>query len=235
MCIACSRRHLLAGGLATLAVGRQPTDAAPQPQTRIACARAGASRVPADGKAQSGDAKFDNAVIAELRNILAVIPVNPGFQYVEDDNAFARDDTWVPGTKGTVLIGLALTRNLLKPAGGGVSVACILAHECSHIYQFFSKDQFYDRLSGPTQRLQELHADVLAGFYMEKRLGPAIGTLRAVQKTMIDFGSYTSSDPADHGTPGQRNAAIDKGFVLAAKGTKFEDAAREGEAYVVRL
>jgi hypothetical protein len=233
MCIACSRRHLLAGTFATLAVGLQPMSAASQ--TRIACALAGGSRTPADGKAQSGDTKFDNAVIAELRQILAVIPVNPGFQYVEDENAFSRDDTWVAGTKGTVLIGLKLVHDLLKPDGGGLSVACVLAHECGHIYQFFSEDQFYDRLSGPTQRLQELHADVLAGFYMKRRLGPATSALGVVQKAMIDFGKYNSADPKDHGTPGQRNAAIDKGFVLASKGIKFENAAREGEVYVRTL
>jgi len=224
---------LLAGALVTLALGPQPTRAASQ--TRIACALAGARRVPADGKAQSGDTKFDNAVIAELRHILSVIPVNPGFQYVEDENAFSRDDTWIAGTKGTILIGLKLVRGLLKPDEGGLSVACVLAHECGHIYQFFSEDQFYDRLSGPTQRLQELHADVLAGFYMGKRLGAATSTLGVVQKAMIDFGKYNSADPKDHGTPGQRNAAIDKGFVLASKGIKFENAAREGEAYVRTL
>ena len=49
---------------------------------------------------------------------------------------------------------------------------------------------------------------------------------------MIDFGNYNTLDPKDHGTPGQRNAALDKGFLLAASGTTFENAAREGEAYV---
>lgn len=233
MCILCSRRHLLAGTVATLALGPQPVIATDP--TRIACALPGASSAPTDGKGQSGDPRFDDAVVAELRSILAVIPVNPGFQYVEDANAFSRDDSWVPGTKGTVLIGLKLVRDLLKPSMGGLSVACVLAHECGHVYQFFSEDAFYDRLAGPTQRLRELHADVLAGFYMETRLGPKASGLRVVQKAIIDFGNYNRSDPRDHGTPGQRNAAIDKGFELASNGMKFEEAAREGETYVRKL
>ena len=99
-------------------------------------------------------------------------------------------------------------------------------------FSFFSDDQFYERLSGPTRRLRELHADVLAGYYMAKRIGAAPSSLRVVQKAMIDFGNYNTLDPKDHGTPGQRNAALDKGFLLAASGTTFENAAREGEAYV---
>jgi len=179
---------------------------------------------------QSDDPTFDKALIAELKSILRVIPVNPGFKYVKDDNAFSRDDTIVSGTKGTVLIGLKLVKELLKPNAGGVSVACVLAHECSHIYQFFSEHQYYDRLDGPTQRLRELHADLLAGYYMAKRNGSAQETLRVVQKTMIDFGAYNGLDPKDHGTPGQRNASLDKGYSLA--NLTFENAAREGETYV---
>ena len=229
MCIACSRRFWLAGATATFALGRQAVAAG---QVRIACAIGKGSHTLGEATSQSGDKTFDNAVIAELRNILNVIPVNPGFQYVNDDNAYSRDDAWVTGTNGTVLIGLKLVRELLKPDAGGLTVACVLAHECGHIFQFFSNDQFYERLSGPTQRLRELHADVLAGYYMAKRIGAAPSSLRVVQKAMIDFGNYNSSDPKDHGTPGQRNAALDKGFVLAAGGTTFENAAREGEAYV---
>jgi hypothetical protein len=229
MCDVCSRRTWLAGVTATLAFGPQ---AYSNEKVRIACAVNKQDSSLGVTTSQSGDKNFDNAVIAELKHILRVIPVNPGFQYVNDDNAFSRDDVWVSGTKGTVLIGLKLVHDLLKPDEGGLSVACVLAHECSHIFQFFSDGRYYDRLLGPTQRLRELHADLLAGYYMQKRLGSAPNALRVVQKTMIDFGNYNSADPKDHGTPGQRNAALDKGFLLSSSGMTFEDAAREGEVYV---
>ncbi len=227
MCGVCSRRTWLAGVTASLAMGPQIAAA---DKVRIACAVGKEDRPAGATTSQSGDKNFDNAVIAELKRILRVIPVNPGFQYVQDDNAFSRDDSWVSGTRGTVLIGLKLVNDLLKPSDGGLSVACVLAHECGHIFQFFSDDQYYDRLAGPTQRLRELHADLLAGYYMAKRQGSAPSSLSTVQKTMIDFGNYNKANPRDHGTPGQRNAALDKGFLLSDR--TFEDAAREGEAYV---
>jgi hypothetical protein len=232
MCDMCSRRTWLAGVTATLMFGPQ---AYANEKVRIACAIGKQDSYLRTKTSQSGDKKFDDAAIAELRHILQVIPVNPGFQYVDDDNAFSSDEVLILGTKGTVLIGLKLVHDLMKPDQGGLSVACVLAHECGHIFQFFSDEQYYDRLAGPTQRLRELHADLLAGYYMQKRLGSATNGLHVVEKTMIDFGNYNSADPKDHGTPGQRNAALEKGFLLSSNGMTFVDAASEGEAYVRTL
>ncbi|MCK1732629.1 hypothetical protein IVA79_01360 [Bradyrhizobium sp. 138] len=201
---------------------------------RVACAIGTESRTSDrdDLLSKSNDRAFDNALVVELERILRIIPVNPGFKYVKDDNAFATDTTIVTGTTGTVLIGLKLVNELLKPDQGGVAVACVLAHECSHIFQFFSVNQYYERLEASTQRLRELHADLLAGFYMGKRMGAAAGAMRSVEKAMMDFGDYNNADPKDHGTPGQRSAALDKGYVFAMNGLKFDDAAIEGEKYV---
>jgi hypothetical protein len=222
----------MAGVMATIALGSGMSHA--NAEGRIACVlnRDGYREDHSTMSSKSGDQAFDEALIVELKRILEVIPVNPGFKYVSDDNAFSRDDSVVGGTAGTVLIGLKLVKGLLKANEGGVAVACVLAHECGHIFQFFSQNQYFDRLNAPTQRLRELHADLLAGYYMAKRMRPTSDALRIVEKAMIDFGSYNNSDPKDHGTPGQRSAALDKGYLLSLNGASFEDAAIEGEKYV---
>ncbi len=98
-----------------------------------------------------------------------MIPADPGFKYVKSNNAAATNESIVVGTKGTVFIGLDFVNNLVKQDEGGISVAGVLAHECAHIFQYFST--YRDSLKGPTGRLFELHADLLAGYYMAKKLG----------------------------------------------------------------
>jgi hypothetical protein len=67
---------------------------------------------------------------------------------------------------------------------------------------------------------------------MAKKLGSAGVRLSPLQQTLIKIGTYNYLDERNHGTPGQRNAALDKGYLLSLSGISFEDAAREGENYV---
>jgi hypothetical protein len=234
MCGICSRRSLITGAIATFIFGTKISSAA-DGDRRILCGFN-------DGEfktyrhsmtSTSGDPRFDNAVIAELKRILQVIPIDPGFKYVKANNAAATPESIVGGTKGTVLIGLDFVSDLVKQDDGGVVVAGVLAHECGHIFQYFSR--YHDLLKGQTHRLLELHADLLAGYYMAKKLGSAGRKLSGLQRTLIQTGTYNNLDVTNHGTPGQRNAALDKGYMLSLSGITFEDAAREGEEYVQKL
>jgi hypothetical protein len=230
MCAACSRRALIVGSISTLVSSRTASYAIDG--SRVACVSGSPRPNYNDMTSKSGDPAFDRALIAELKRIITVIPVDPGFKFVNAKNAGATPETIVNGTKGTVLIGLRLVNELLKPSQGGITVACVLAHECGHIFQFFSADQYYARLSGPTERLRELHADVLAGYYLAKKMGSDPSDMRDVLKAFIDFGAYENASPDDHGSPGQRCAALDKGYTLSLNGKPFEDSAREGASYV---
>jgi hypothetical protein len=180
-----------------------------------------------------GGGDYHRALIGELQNILKVIPVNPGFQYVSADNCFAVPQIYVPGTKGTVLIGTTFLDELLKQKQGGVTAAGVLAHECAHIFQYFSS--YYVRLQGPTAVLYELQADALAGYYLQKKLGGSPAQLSAVQRDFIQMGTYNSQAATYHGTPGLRNAALDKGFLIAQSGATFEEAATQSERFVRAL
>ena len=109
---------------------------------------------------KSGDDDFDRAMIAELKRICQILEVNPGFKYIDQENAFAIMETTVQGTAGTVLLGLSFVKKLMSEDNGGVGVAAVCAHECGHIYQF--KNDLLDKLSNNDGRVlyRELHADV---------------------------------------------------------------------------
>lgn len=233
MCVACSRRALIVGSISILMSSQTASHAIDS--TRVACVSQSPPSDYNDMKSKSGDPAFDRALIAELKRIITVIPIDPGFKFVNARNAGATPETIVHGTKGTVLIGLRLVNELLKPSQGGITVACVLAHECGHIFQFFSAERYYDRLSGSTERLRELHADVLAGYYLAKKMGSDPGAMRDVLRAFIALGAYENASPDDHGSPGQRCAALDKGYTLSLGGQTFEASAREGASYVQGL
>lgn len=238
MCVSCSRRHLIAGAASFAIFGPSASLAmTPPAKPDIACGFNSdndyQNMIKTRRSMPGGEAGFHRALVAELKNILAIVPVEPGFQYVDSRNAYALKQTFVPGTKGTVMIGVQLVKELLEPNDGGISVAGVLAHECAHIFQYYSA--YYDQLNGTTPVFLELHADVLAGYYLSKKLGASAGRLRVMQQELIKIGTYNNADPSHHGTPGQRNAALDKGYMLAQSGKSFERAAEDAVRYVRTL
>ncbi len=236
MCSICSRRAWITGGVAALTLFRAVSTANSSDRT-IAC---GFSQQDFDKyrsqmrpMPSGDDQKFHKPLVGELKNILRVMPVAPGFQYIEAHNAFALKESLVTGTTGTVLIGVGLVRDLLQPQDGGIAVAGTLAHECAHIYQYYS--EYHDMLAGPTPRLLELHADLLAGFYIAKKAGLQSDRISVFSRALIQGGTYSVGGPNDHGTPGERNVAMDKGLLMGLAGKTFEVAAREGATYVRKL
>jgi hypothetical protein len=234
MCSMCTRRSLICGAMTAFVLGSHGVNAAGG-ATPIVCGFNNEELLNyrSTMTSRSGDSAFDVALIAELRRILQVFPIDPGFKYVKMANAAATKETIVEGTQGTVFIGIDFVKALATQDDGGISVAAVLAHECAHIFQYFSP--YAARLSGPTYIFMELHADVLAGYYLATKLGSATTGLNGVQRNFLQSATYNVSDPRHHGTPGQRNAALDKGYMLSRNGMRFEQAAREGERYVQTL
>ena len=186
---------------------------------------------------QSSDADLDKALIAELKHILEIIPVNPGFQYIEErrPNSAAMELTVVPGTKGTVLIGINLVKALMKEENGGAAVAGVCAHECGHIYQYFS--EIWRELSGDDTIIKELHADLIAGYYMGRRKTWTADRVKLFSRALLGLGGNVQFGdptpiPSSHGTSDQRNRAMTKGYALANKGMSFNQAAASGVEYV---
>jgi hypothetical protein len=174
------------------------------------------------------DDRFHRPLAGELRSILNLFGVSPGFRYVDAMNAFAIKQSLVSGYKGTVLIGVPLVRKLLQPQIGGISVAGVLAHECAHIHQYFNVDQ--EAFKWPTSALKELHADLLAGYYLAKQKGLRPQDVSVFERELITEGTQNTKSSNDHGAGWQRTACMNKGFSMANQA--LEEASREGAKWV---
>jgi hypothetical protein len=186
-------------------------------------------------KGKSGNPDLDEALIVELGRITKIIPVNPGFQYVEEPsaNAFAIPQALIPGTTGTVLIGLKLVSLFMQTKNGGATIAGVCAHECGHIYQYFSEYEEHFESSGKKGYiLRELHADFIAGYYMGKRKNYTADQVKLFSRTLFDLGNYDFANPDFHGSPALRATSMEAGYHLAVTDVAFRDAVAIGEAYV---
>ena len=180
----------------------------------------------------SGNRALDRALIAELKTMLRVFPVNPGFQYFDDGhapNAFAWSQTLIKNTSGTIFFGINLVREELRHSYGGAAIAGIAAHEAAHIYQFFSNYRGL-RDHGSAVRM-ELHADLLAGYYFAAS-GRTERSLRVFADSLFEKGDYHFNSPGHHGTPKQRVNAMMYGYRLAEQGQSLSNAAAIGSRYV---
>jgi hypothetical protein len=232
MCWNCSRRTFLNTSLAAGVVTSFPALA--QSDDRfVTCAWDPDELGNSSRSSTSHNVELDRAFIAELKRIIQIIPVNPGFQFIEErsPNAAALRKTLVPGTTGTVLIGLKLVNLLMQRQDGGVSIAGVCAHECGHIYQYFSG--IFDELHNTL--IAELHADFIAGYYMGKRKDVAPDQVKLFAETLLQFGTYDYGNPRFHGDSGQRTAAMTCGYRTAVAGSNFEDAITIGKSYVRQL
>src|ERR1700733_1633607 len=161
------------------------------------------------------------AVGVELGQILQVT-VNPAFY---DDtgggphgNAGAMHKplfTALPGiqpAEGTIALGTRCYDNL-----GGVTaaIAGIYAHEVGHIFQYkYVGDALYQlRNKDRSVVRQELHADFTSGYYAAfRKRRQSDWEPTAVAVTQFKFGDYEFANPMHHGTPEERQAAVEAGL-----------------------
>jgi hypothetical protein len=179
---------------------------------------------------------LDEAVLRELQKILAIIPVNPAFHYIEENppgNAFAIPTSDVLGTKGTVLLGLKLLNSLLDGNDGGGAIAGICAHECGHIYQYFS--DWFNRLSPAGTIAVELHADLIAGYYMGRRGDADHQRVMSFSWALFSRAGFDYTDPNFHGDPGERAAAVMRGYMWANQNVGLAETCARGADYITNL
>jgi hypothetical protein len=224
MCGVCSRRTFLAGAVLAFAGRAAANDEGASRQGASCCMPSGTA--PADIFSVSGSPELDRALIAELRQIIGLFRINPGFQYVYDPrpNAFASATSIVSGTWGTVFIGVNLVESEVTRKWGGVAVAGICAHECGHIFQM--QNSYEPLLDGPTPVLFELHADCMAGIYMGKTRVHAKERVSAFAASLFARGDYNFNSPYHHGAPEERVAAMEIGYELGGLSLDVAEAAR---------
>jgi hypothetical protein len=239
MCGICSRRSLMSGAVAAAVLWPLRATSLSSDVIPCGCSSDEFANRHKTKVSRSGDSKFDDALIEELKVIEQIIPgINPGFQYVQARNAFTTSETVIRGTQGTVWIGIEFVRNLADPANnsGGIAVAGVLAHECAHVFQLASPDLLKGLMKNRTSAvLAELHADFLAGYYLARKKNVTPESLTAMQRVFVYQGAYDRKDPNYHGTPGLRGAAMDTGYFAAKDNKDFREASEIGARYVVGL
>lgn len=236
MCGIFSRRGLMLGAIAA-AASRPVSGASPDTAKALPC---GCSDDEFTNRhrtrsSSSGDDKFDAALIDELKVIVQVFPdINPGFQFVDARNAFTTTERTYPGTEGTVWIGKSFVLRLKDQSfDGGIAVAGVLAHECTHVYQLAHASLLQELLKGQTNGvLAELHADFMSGYYLALKRNVMPESLATVQRVFIYPGAYNRADPLYHGSPGLRGAALDTGYFVGKDGRTFAEASIIGARYV---
>ena len=82
-----------------------------------------------------------------------------------------------------------------------------------------------------SSRNVELHADLIAGYYLGKRRWSKTN-LAVFGQSLFSKGDYDFNSPDHHGTPKQRLEAMLEGYRLADVGGSFAECAAAGAAYV---
>ena len=179
----------------------------------------------------TGDQALDRSLGRALVRLSDMFSERPGFGFVDDSdapNAYATDQTQVPGTWGTVCFGQALFKDLMdRYQDQGLAVMAVAAHEFGHIAQFRSGVDARLLRYQPTVKRVELHADFLSGYFLgvRKRQRPSI-SVWAAGHTLYRIGDYEFHNPNHHGTPDERVAAAETGFKLG-----YDDRVEFGEAF----
>lgn len=173
--------------------------------------------------ARSGNEALDQAVIIVLMKITSILGINPGFRFIEDDTSLAIRESLVPGTRGTVLLGIPLLKRALKEFGGGPIVAFICSHECGYIFQF--QNGFVERIDSQNRsRVTGLFADYIAGYCMGKLQFQQYSFTAPLAQFMVDSNNRSNSSLVFQA----RMVAVEKGFAAATLGVPLRDAANQG-------
>ncbi len=187
----------------------------------------------------TGDHALDRSLGRALVRLSALFSERPGFGFVDDSgapNAYATKETMVPGTWGTVCFGQTLFEDLMgRYDDQGFAILAVAAHEFGHIVQFRSGVDMQLLRNQHTVKRVELHADLLSGYFLgvRKRQQPSI-SLWAAGQSLYRIGDYEFHDASHHGTPDQRVAAAERGFVMGQDGrVEFRQAFSWGVEYIL--
>jgi len=175
----------------------------------------------------TGNSQLDHQLGVALVRATQFFGINPAFGFYKDMNAQASPTVSekFKGTWGTVLFGTPLFNDEIKNRDpSGMTIVAIVAHEFGHIIQFKKnlKNQILAN-QGTVKRL-ELHADILAGYYIGsmKRQHPGLKVYSAGE-VFHRIGDSHFTSPNHHGTPEERKTASQFGFEYGKNGNMTLD------------
>lgn len=189
----------------------------------------------------TGEPILDRQLAAEANRISESLQVRPAILIWPERGsftAFITKKAVIQQTAATVVFGIDLLRATLsenRRGWGGVTIAGFLAHEFAHMYQW-SKGYAERLAKGSAVVRVELHADVMAGWYLgTKRRNGVPMDIGALTDGIYLQGDHLVQDPDHHGTPQQRRKAVIQGYRAGIEGRSGSEAAGMGERYVEHL
>ena len=161
----------------------------------------------------SGNFQLDNFNQQEGLLLVGTYQISPRMFYLIDNppNAFATSETVSPlGPDGTILFGQNMMISQLQRDPSGATIVAIMAHEFAHLAQF-------RRGFRETGKRPELHADFMAGWYLNLRGRYSWTNLMPALRVFYEIGDYEFNSPRHHGTPQERLATAAAGFNSGAQ------------------
>jgi hypothetical protein len=237
-----TRRAFSAGLLATASLCCPACSARAQTKAKVGgkmlCASAALGTPGSEALLQStGDGNLDRILSAEMIEQSRFFGMRPAFMLYSgpNENAIAMSQSQLAGTQGTILYNLGFLQKQLKSSEwGGAVVAGVIAHEFSHIYQFFSDYGARLEKLHDTVKFQELHADYVSAFYMAKKYVSSKVKLDAYFDEFYRLGDYQFDTKDHHGTREERYFAIKGGHNLSLlhRDKDILFAAAQGETFL---
>lgn len=178
----------------------------------------------------TGNAGLDQAFDRALQRLAETFDVWPKVGFYDDDdapNAMAMRYYVGSTVEFAVVFGRTYFKKLMTYDPSGITLLQTAAHEFAHVWVY--RDGMFDTIRGgePTVRRVELHADYLAGYYLgvRKRDNPDAKFYSAGIRRW-QSGDLQFLNTHHHGTPEQRLAAAEAGFLLG-----FRDGKTAREAF----
>lgn len=166
----------------------------------------------------TGDIQLNQQLDAALQRLAKTFGIWPKVGFYDDgDDPNAMAIWYQKDGKRTygVVFGRTYFRKMFAYDPSGITFLQTAAHEFGHILMYQSG--ILDALlkGQPTVKRAELHADYLSGYYLglRKREHPQ-ASFRSAGMKRWESGDTLQGNPQHHGTPLQRLAAAEAGFLL---------------------
>ncbi len=177
------------------------------------CVRGGSFEL-ASVSRTTGDSELDARIWTEASGLIRAFEIQPSMLLYDDleaPNAFASVQSTAAGHFGTVYFGRRLISGLLSTeAMGEAALVVVMAHEWSHILQL--ANGFPDQAPS---RVRELHADLLAGWYLGRRNLAPPGNVSSLAVPIYQHNGYHDLSVLSHGSVDSRTMALLFGYQRA--------------------
>lgn len=157
----------------------------------------------------TGIPRVDDIIEIQHRKMENLFNVRVDLNISSGANGLALKSCKKANCHGTIEIGVNLLKHQLKKTSGEWRIIAVMAHEFAHILQYKHNMRFISNVQ------QEIHADILAGWYIGKFLTAQDDSDKIIDDLRLYFaemGDEAYFSPNHHGNAYTRLMAIHKGI-----------------------